>query len=209
MRHLNSGTIILAAFLTVSWTSVVEAQQVPPEPSAGEIGALLRAEGRTGNAIRILTQQDRRYPSELMNEVADTLAQIAISLSRSSDFSDVDAAMTAVSTLSQAGVGEQGTPYAGAAERLLRIAENAEPGISGGALSALSQLPDKRQVLTYLRRVAVSDDQAIAYMAVGNLGRYMGPEGLEVLRDLHRAGLVKEPLAQRELDALARYHGWK
>lgn len=208
MRHLNRSTVILAAILMASTASVVEAQQVPPEPSAAEIGALLRAEGRTGNATRILTQLDRQYPSELMNEVADTLAQIAISLSRSSDFSDVDAAMAAVSTLGQAGVGEQGTPYAGAAERLLRIAENAEPGVRAGALSALIRMPDKRRVLTYLRRVAVSDIQA-AYLAVGYLGRDMGPEGLEVLRELHRAGLVKEPLAQRELDALARYHGWK
>jgi hypothetical protein len=112
----------------------------------------------------------------------------------------------AVSFLAAAGSPHHdGTPYPGAGERLMRIVEYAPGvGIRAGALHSLLAQPDRAQTLRYLRDVAVSGNQ-VAYVAVGFLGRDTGPEGLAILRELHRTDAVVEPIAKRELEGIARW----
>jgi len=197
-------------FLTVGFsivssvfTGLSHAQRISRNPDAAEVAALLRQTGRPGAASRVLAQLDGPLPRERLDSIADTLVAVALSL-RGDDHLTVLTRRSAVDALLLAGIGEGGVPYAGAPERLLRLALELP---SGGALWSLTKMPDRRQALQYMRQVATAD-HGIAYAAVGHLGRDMGPEGLALLRQLHDQGLVTEEHALRELNALARYHGW-
>jgi hypothetical protein len=102
----------------------------------------------------------------------------------------------------------KGSPYDGAAERLFRIAEQAsDVGERGGALYALTRVPNRTEALQFLRRVATSDSP-VAHAAVGFLARNMGEEGLATVKQLHQEGGVVQPWAVRELAGIAQHHGW-
>lgn len=206
MRRSIQVIPLLAAVITGVAGAELHAQHPRRDPDAAEIAALLRTKGYAGEALEILTQVGGPRPRQTLDAIADTLAEIAIS-HPGNDIEDVQIRGTAVSTLMHAGMGNGGIPYPGAAERLLRIVETA-PRNGGGALYAPTLIPNKAQALQFMRRVAISDSK-LAYAAVGHLARNMGPEGLAVLRELHRQGLVSEPLARRDLAAVAKYHGWR
>lgn len=183
----------------------LQAQRSHRDPSASEIATLLRTKGWAAEARDILTQVRGPRPRSTLDEIADTLAAVAIA----HPGSGVDAERvrgTAVQTLMHAGRGNGGVPYPGAAERLLRIVE-ADPANGGGALFALTVVSNQAQARQFMRQVAISDSK-LAYAAVGHLARSMGPEGLALLRGLYQQGLIREPLARQHLGAIAKHHGW-
>jgi hypothetical protein len=182
----------------------LKGQQPSRDSDAVRIAASMRSRGESGAALAILTQTRGPRSKQDLDAVADTLTEIAASLP-GDDVTAVRTRNAARQTILLAGIGKSGTPYPGAAARLLQIAERSN---SGGALWGLTQLPNKTESLGYLRKVATSDSK-IAYAAVGHLARDTGPEGLAILRDLYRRGLITEPRARDEAATAAHVHGWK
>ena len=184
------------------------------DPSAADVAELLRTHADAGLVAWVLTQAYAPVPRARLDSIADTLAHIAIT------FPDENprAAITrreAEQALSLAGSGRIGVdsggkviPYAGAASRLMRIVENAQdPGIRARAVTSMMLLPDTTQRLPILRKIATSRN-GVAITALEILNLKSGPEGLEVLRELHRKGLVAEPRARDYLDRAASARGW-
>jgi hypothetical protein len=173
--------------------------------SAKDVAARLRTQGDAGDAVSILTQQKGRVPRAALDAIADTLVAIATQVS--DDSSGMRMRRQAALTLAHAGSAHAGgVPYAGAGERLLRIALSSG-GSKGGAVSGLTRLADSAEALGLLRRIAIADDQ-IAYAAVNALANEMGPRGLEVARDLYAKSSVVREDARDILRHVARAHGW-
>lgn len=200
------------------WSRTTVASRIPvpqkPDPSAADIAELLRSHASAGLVAWVLTQAYVTAPRSRLDSIADTLTHIAITFPGD----DAKAARTrraAEHALSLAGSGRIGVdsggkvvPYAGAASRLMRIVQNAQdPGIRARALTSMLLLPDTAQRLPTLRKVATSRN-GVAVTAVEILNLTSGPEGLEVLRELRRKGLVTEPNARRYLDRAASARGW-
>jgi len=197
--------LVVGLAIATQWTGgLLDSQQISRNPDAAEVAMLLRTVGHGGQTGRVLAQIDGPQPKEKLDAFADSLTEVALSL-QGDDFETVKARRSAVGALHLAGIGEGGTPYQGAAERLLRLALGLP---SGGALGALTQLPNRGQALQFMRQVAISQHR-LATPAVGHLGRDMGSEGLAMLRQLHRQGLVTQEWAPRELAGIAQYHGWQ
>jgi hypothetical protein len=202
--------IIVAALVGVT---SVHGQPMSREPTAAEVATLLRTRGHAGAAQAVLTQAYSVQPQQKMDEIADTLVVIAATFP-GDDFRGAHTRGAALITLLLAGQGSSGivginraVPYAGAVDRLIRIAETAQDvGISGQALDALTKLPDKSRLLPFLRQIATSQNAA-AWVAVGILIRETGPEGQTIARELCRGGLVKERNAWEDLDRLAAVYG--
>lgn len=216
MRRIYSGcgrTMALVAALGA--TTDLYAQAINREPNAAEVAALLRGQGHAGGAVAVLTQAYSLQPRQKMDEIADSLVAIAVGFP-GDDLRGARTRGAALSTLSLAGIGtrevtgmDRAVPYTGAADRFMRIAETAQDvGISGGALRALTELPDKTRLLPFLRKVAISQNAA-ALVAVTILISDTGPEGQLIARELHRRRLVTERNAWEILDRLAGAYGWR
>ena len=191
----------MASLLLVPHRSVAQKRA---EVTAAGVAQTLRTKGHAGQAVRTLRQQDGPVDHATLAAIADSLTEIAIHFPGDS----IRAARTrgyARSALLEAGVTGRGVAFSGSAERLLRIALEAN---SGGALWSLTRLPNKRECLDMMRQVAVSSHR-LAHAAVGNLGRDMGQEGIAIARDLFIGDLVKEPSAVLELNSLAAYFKWR
>ena len=188
-------------------TPVLHAQQ-PAHPVVAREIAKARRSGHTGIATRILWQTDSVYSTATLDALADSL--VAIVLETDSSEGARLLRSSALSALSVSGMSEGKVPYLGAGKRLFKIAQEAPRiGDRGEAIGAITSLANAAEVLALLRRIAVSDNPA-AVGAVRNLWDMMPQKGgMEVLRELARSGAVTEPLARRELDRVARNHGWK
>jgi hypothetical protein len=181
---------------------------------AAEIAHSLRTKGDDGRALPILTQARGRQPQFVLDEIADTLAAIAIGLPGYT-VQSVRARSNAVTSLYLAGMGEaglpgaaHGVPYAGTSERLKRVSESSHDiGVRGTALQSLSDLNQTSQFLPYLRQVAVSNSR-IAYIAVKILVKSRGPAGRDIAQDLYKSGVVKEERALFVLQGAAATYGW-
>lgn len=127
---------------------VAERAACAPVPAAGqttraahgtvaELLAMFRAAGGSGGFARILSQDDRQYPAPFLDELADSLAAIAIA-GRPEQPTAVTASLPtlALLTLKQANVGPNARiPYVGAFDRLRRVyLEASDPLIRIGAL---------------------------------------------------------------------------
>ena len=101
--------------------------------------------------------------------------------------------------------------FDGAKYRLARIAYEAPAARDRAmAVSQLIFIADSLFALDILKRVALSDDENTAYIAVMRLWDGMENKGgIAVLKELWESGGVKSPLARRSLYALAREYGWK
>jgi hypothetical protein len=207
-----AGLALSAALLAASSS---EAQPRGREPSAADVAASLRAKGHASNARAVLTQARGSRSRQVMDEIADTLVAFAIGFP-GSDRRNATIRNAALLELTDAGVGESGVPgvdtaipYAGAAERIMRIAETAQDvGIRGGALWAVTQLPNNGAVIPFLTRVA-SSQNIVAYSAIDLLDQVMKAEGRSVLRDLYQRNAVTEPTAREALWRLAGAYGWR
>jgi hypothetical protein len=163
-------------------------------------------------AVGVLTQARQAYARPALDTLADTIAAVAIRRSadgtRTGDPQAFSQAGSLVDLLRRAGTGLDGVPYAGAAERLFRIASS-DQWVSPQAALALTTLPNRPAALQYLRQLALSDAN-VAPTAVYLLASDSdtGPAGLAILRQLFNQQLVVHPIAREHLQQLARLHGW-
>lgn len=207
--------IMIGSSVMVIAPKSVRSQASITEPKAAEIAAALRIQGHSNGALAVLTQARRQQQQSAMHEIADSLVAIAATFPGT----DIRATRTrgaALSTLLLAGQGQSGvvgitsgTPYSGAVDRLMRIAETSnDVGIRGTALWALTQVPDRTRLVPYLRNIATSQNPA-AHRAIDLLNEEVGPPGRSLLLELYRGGLVTQPSAQEKLDRLAGAYGWR
>lgn len=204
----------IAVLLVCLYGSLAPAQTPRlTEPTAADVARSLRTRASPGFARMVLTQALGARERRVMDEIADTL--VAIALTPGTDELIFSVRSEAVSALTEAGVGYTGivdradaVPYAGAASRLVRIAQAAQdPDVRAQALRGLLDQPNRQASLQLIRSFAVSQDP-LAEFAVVLLGNRAGPEGLAVARELHRSGSVTQPYARTALDGIARYHRW-
>jgi len=157
--------------------------------------------------VRVLRQMDRPVSRARLDELADSLAAFAIRTEPESR-REVAAISIAVNSLGWAAMtGDTGVPYAGAASRLLRIAEQGTGTAPSGAISAISRLPDRQEALRMLTYCAALD-RPVAFAAIGHLDQSMGPEGRAALKALYERGAIRNRLAQDVADDVARRERW-
>lgn len=211
----NRHEAILALVLAVVATSEGRSQTINREPNATEVAASLRTKGHVGGARAVLSQARGPKSQQQLDEIADTLVAIAAGFP-GDDLRGGSTRLAALTTLVLAGQGDNGivgldraVPYAGAAARLMLLAETAQDvGIRGGALSGLLALPSRSANLPFLRQVATSQNR-VAWFAVYLLGNDTGPEGRAIARELYRQGRVAEPTARKTLNGVAKGFGWR
>ena len=198
-----------AAFVAFS----AQAQRITPDPSAAEVGTLLRSRGKPGQALAVLTQARQPQSKARLDEMADTLTAIAIGF-KGDDTLATSARMAAVTTLLTAGSGTSGSkrhsviPYDGAADRLMRIVDSAQTtGTRAAALYALTKVPTSGRLIPFLRKLSTSNDP-LAYGGITHLAESTGPEGLAVLRAIYESGKVSEPSAVQSLRYYAKANRW-
>jgi hypothetical protein len=214
MGRIHRGTAIVIVVALVA-TSELRSQAVSREPNAAEVAALLRSRGDAGGALAVLTQVRGPQPQQNMDEIADSLVAIAVGFP-GMDHRGVVTRAAAKETLLLAGLGYNGlvgidraVPYAGAADRLMIIAETSnDVGIRSGALRGLTLLPNKTGLFPFLRQVATSQNRA-AWVAVSLLTKETGPEGRAIARELYREGRVTQPMAREMLGRAAYAFAWR
>lgn len=203
---MKMGTVGLLVGVALSTGVPMQAQESGSNSTAAAMVMLsLRAHGTAGDAVGILRQVDSTWSRQYLDALADSLAAFALTEENSDERR---AAVTyAVLALAQSGAAEgRGTPYAGAGDRLLRIAEESK-ALAGGALMSVAQLANRSEAMLKLRRLAVEDDR-LAASAVDKLERYGGPEGIRVLAELYRDRSVN-PGARTLLDRIADKRNWR
>lgn len=211
-RHLVLALVSVASAAVASGAQVV----VGVDPTAAEVATALRTKGHSAGARAVLTQARGPRATREMDEVADTLVSIAASF-RGSGIAGVSTRLAALSALASAGRGDTGIndgtggiPYAGAAERLKRLATTAQSGgIRAAALRALVSLPDSVTHFSFLGEVAASASDETAQAAMTLLVNDTGPVGLAIARKLYIAGSVTQWSARRTLDGAAQQFGWR
>ncbi len=178
--------------------------------NAARIAAQIRTVPDDSSAVAVLRQRRGARSAQQLDEIGDSLVAIAIA-SAPADTAMYKTHQAALDGLMHAGSSDgPGAPYRGAADRLLRIAENtADVGIRGSAISALSVQPDIPQAIRMLTRIAASPNPgsfgAILLMCDGKLAP-LG--GLSALRELYTNELVREPTSLYYLSVCAGHHGW-
>jgi hypothetical protein len=215
MRFSLVGLCVLLAWLPIEASSQSPAS--PPAqtiPLASRVARSIRTNGNDGRALPILTQARKPESRTLMDEIADTLAAIAMEPSVD-DVANTRARSQAISILHLAGLGESGLPggvpgipYSGAASRLRRIVESSYYlDVRQLALKRLSNLDRSPAFLRYLRQHALGSTM-VAAIAVEILADDRGAEGRAIARELYRTKAVMHDYAKRVLEARARERGW-
>ncbi len=198
-------TVAIAGALLVCSASAV-AQEPPRPPVTGAVAMqALRTQGHPGTALRTLRQVDGPVDRHVVDELADSLT--AFVMANDDPALENQAAMKALAVLGKAGdtTGE-GTAYAGAGERLMRIALSPGGAFAGGAVYLIALLPDRHEAITRLSEFASSTSRS-AYLGIHALeGR--GLEGQAALRSLHQRGVVRDPEARRSIESIAHRQGW-
>jgi hypothetical protein len=215
MGHKRFGHLVISAILVFVGAASLSAQRVPSNPSAAEIAAMLRTRGEAYAAVPVLTQVQSPQSRKRMDDIADSLVAIAVSFP-GNDRRAITTRTAALLTLVKAGRGSSGvvgieraTPYAGAADRVMQIAEMAKDvGIRAAALDGLVGFANKAKYLPFLQQIATSRGSA-ALKAVTLLTMETGPEGQAVARALYRDGKVTEARAKEMLEGAAETYGWK
>ncbi len=197
-------TIALVGALLVCSTSAVAQGREPL--SGAKVMTTLRTAGRTGPVGRTLRQMDGPVSRAVQDELADSLVAFVLETRANPGpiGGPLDQIVDALSWSALAFGGED-VPYAGAGERLIRIA-CAVDRKAAGILGIIADLPDRQEALTRLEGFAKSSRRT-AYNAIPHLER-MGPDGLAVLRTLWQQEAVTEPRARQSMESVARRHGW-
>jgi len=193
--------------LTLVSASEVRSQAVSFDPSPAEVASFLRSRGQAGPALAVLTQLRARQSQKKMDEVADSLAAIAIGFP-GTGYQPRLTRMNAQIALLESGMGRTGIPYSGASDRLMRIVEESQDiGVRASALFGLMELPDRLSRLPLLRKVATSRNP-IAYRAVIMLTE-IDPEGRAIARALYQSGGVVDSTAIETLHDMAGVYHWR
>ena len=176
-----------------------------PTTDAKEVAHQLRSRGDPGMAVQVLTQRYGPQPAAKLDAIGDTLVAVALHFRGDSSKAIYarQAALLALATASKGG--RDGMPYAGGPERLLRLVNE---GHSGGALWAITQLPDQTLALELVTGVARSNN-GMARAAVEELANSLGPRGLTTLRRLFERDEIVDPEAKRTVGAIAFNLKWK
>ena len=213
IHSASRATIVVVAALVP--TSELRSQTIVREPSSAEVAASLREHGHVGGALAVLTQARGPHAQGNMDEIADSLVAIAVSFP-GMDLRAVRTRGAAQTALVLAGMGssgvmgnDRGIPYAGAEDRLMHIAEAPQDiGIRSSALTGLTQLPNKTRLLSFLRRIATSQN-TVAWHAITLLTEDTGPGGRALAYALYREGSVTQPTAREMLDRAAAAYRWR
>lgn len=213
MRDRRLSRCAVVTILALAAVSPLHAQARRENPSAAEAAAALRTHRRYTEAVWVLTQVHGVQPRDKMDAVADSLVAIAVGFpGRDAEATRIRAAaMTGLMMAAKGNAGGEvgGTPYTGATERFMRIAETAKDnGVRAAALSSLTKLPATPATYAFFRKVATSQDP-VARWAVNLLDTEMGAEGQAVAHDLYRSGQVTQPEAKKALAGVAMAHGWR
>jgi hypothetical protein len=169
----------------------------------------LRSTGTPGPALRTLRQASAPFPSEILNELADSIVAFATDASVYGDPARFEALKIAIRTLGLAGVSRgDGIPYAGAGEKLGRIIVGLPPELTGAALYYLAHVADVDEAVKTLRGIAVSD-RPHALDAIRTLLSELGPRGEAALRTAHEQGEARSAEAKYRLETIAMERGWK
>lgn len=213
--------IVLASLLVLSLLAGISelvAQTRPrqhirdSDTTLATIATNFRTRGGDFYARDILTQRLGPESRQKMDALADSLTAIAVEYEPGDGVEKLRIASAAAYHIARAAVAKKGVPYTGAFERLVRIAEEApDVGIRGQGLNGIAALPEKERSLAYLRRVATSTEmpQMNAYIAVELLSQEMGADGVALLEELSREGLVRDKWAADLLESIAYIRGWK
>jgi hypothetical protein len=223
----------LALILTLAAAHIAQCQAVRPFPaiaysSAPQIMSRLhRLQHFDLGApllLDVLRQNGRAQPRAKLDELADSLAEIAIEAGGpKADRRRGNEVVSALSALFD--VGNEGfpggTPYDGALDRLIRIhREGHDRSVRDIALRYSMAVVGHPRALAYLRGVATSSDEtasnAMAVLLTDAQGHGLGKpptaaqqqETNAVLRDLFDRRVVKDFAASRDLDKWARSQGW-
>jgi hypothetical protein len=193
--------------LTLVSASEVRCQALSSDPTPAEVAAFLRSRGQAGPAIAVLTQLRVRQSEKKMDDVADSLAAIAIGFP-GTGYQPKRTRMNAQIALLEAGMGRTGIPYSGARDRLMRIVEESQDiGVRASALFGLMELPNRLSRLPLLKKVATSRNP-IAYRAVIMLTE-IDPEGRAIARELYQSGGVVDSTANETLHDMAGVYKWR
>ncbi len=211
----TTHTAVLAGALLVCSTSAVAQEPLRPRPpvTGAQAMEMLRAKGRLLPVGITLRQLAGPVSRPVQDELADSLVAYVLANPTVTsgargpvDFIISDLLWSAVAGAAGTSYADSpGTPYAGAGERLLRLAYAVDRK-TAGILNVIAKLPDRREALALLQEFA-SSSHPTAYRAVQHL-EMMGPDGIVVLRTLWEQGTVTEPFAEQSIGSIARHHGW-
>jgi hypothetical protein len=153
----------------------------------------------------------RSHPAGELNALADSMIAIAVDYTERRDpkaRAIIDAVQNVLVSAGSWRHPSGGTPYAGASERLVRLAYELQG--RWGTLGTLARLPNRAEGLRHVREFAMSTDFATAQHAITILDSDVlgGTEGLEILRELYVMDRVREPHAREVLEAKGRALGW-
>jgi hypothetical protein len=212
LRALGQAPVLFAA--ASLYLSAAELSAQASADSAAKSPAVLSAEslrskGTPGPALRTLRQASAPFPSEILNELADSIVAFATDASVYGDPARFEALKIAIRTLGLAGVTTgDGIPYAGAGEKLGRIIVGLPPELTGAALYYLAHVADVDEAVRTLRGIAVSDSPH-ALDAIRTMLSELGPRGEAALRTAHERGEARSAAARYRLESIAMERGWK
>lgn len=176
---------------------------------AGQIRAHVEEHGQMELALVALVQLARPASPEDLDALADTLVAMAIAFAESPDPLVRPRAHQVIQLLVAAATWEhpRGSPYQSAPERLLRLGLQLPREFGGRAVLAFPRVIDQVTAIEYASMIARENGPS-ASLAVIVLGEQLGPRGLARALELYRGRVVHDMLAARQLDELARMHGW-
>lgn len=210
--RVSVRVVPLVALLGLGLAATAEAQP-SGRRSAAEIIATIRAHGRISAAISVLSQHDSAYARPVLDELADSLTAMAVAADPEREGSDV--ALRVVGVLTDASSRYARVPYEGAAERLMRIHQQArDHAIRIVAFGSLLDLANIGRVLPYVRAFVTSEERDVdlgvsqIIMRAEERSVLFRPEARALLRELYEGNLVPDPEARLVLEAFAAEQGW-
>jgi hypothetical protein len=170
-----------------------------------EVMRWVRINAVGGHALFALRSFDGAWTRRQQDEIADSLVAFLIDPHEDDRFESQQSARHVL--LFAGGAEGYGTPYAGAGERLRRIAKSEDPTIAAGALFPLQHFADTADAVRIIEDLA-RDPRPIAANAVSALESSLGERGLEALRRLHAEGSAGTRRAREMLESIAQRRGW-
>jgi hypothetical protein len=202
---VRTSVVFVALFSFVPSALDAQGRATRGSDEVREIMQTLRDDKSAETVAAILRQRDGPRAATTLDALGDSIVDLVIGYDGSSGGLVLAQAGTLALGLSARSQGA-GTPYAGAVERLMKIAEDGRSRV-GAALYYVSQAADVEESLTRLSHYAASDRQS-AHTAVRMLGEEMGVRGVEAVRELRRSGKLREHAAQLAAEELARRYHW-
>jgi hypothetical protein len=195
-------------------------------PLADSSAAQIFAHAHNGTVVGsgiyyLLRQAGKPQPRAKLDELADSLAQLAIRPAGSYTAVEELWLAGAVQRSSESGPAPASAAYDGALDRLIRIHRNGtDPSTRQAALSVIPLVATHTRAIAYLRAVVTSNDPTAAFAllalardADSTSDRSIGTSAerrvtLALLHQLWEQKLVTEPGAMGELNRIAAFGRW-